>query len=60
LDSREITIQSGAFGEHRIERVAMLDEKNEAGEWTDIGQNRLNIQLGPAASDRLKIEMKRL
>ncbi len=49
----DVVIQAGAFGEHRFETVRYQDQT------VAVGGNLVMIHLGPSASGRLDITMKR-
>ncbi len=53
VDSRTITVQGGAYAEHRIESVA-LD-----GRSIDVGASAFDVELRPGCGARLQLKMRR-
>lgn len=53
IEPREIVIQGGAYGEHRIDRVSTSDSVY------DIGERSVSVLLSPGAGEEITIERSR-
>jgi hypothetical protein len=53
LDSREVVVQAGGYGEHRFEAVTVN------GQTTPVNGPVLTVRLAPGAGARLQFQMTR-
>jgi len=51
--SRDVVVQGGAYGEHRIESVEV------AGKSVAVGKRSFNVRLAPGAGSKITLRMKR-
>jgi len=51
--SRDVVVQGGAYGEHRIESVEV------AGKSVAVGKRNFNVRLAPGAGSKITLRMKR-
>lgn len=53
VSARTVTIQGGAYAEHRIDAVTLNDKR------IDVGGSSFNLQLQPGCGARLRLTMRR-
>jgi hypothetical protein len=53
VTARTVSVQGGAYAEHRIESVSLNDRR------VDVGGSAFNVQLQPGCGARLRLTMKR-
>ena len=58
LEGHAVTVQGGAFGEHRFDSVSVKNGKT-VDDSTSAGSGLLNVSLGPWAKAELRIQMSR-
>ena len=58
LETREVVIQAGSFGEHQFTRATMHVESGPP-DVTDLHAPYFRLQLGPSAQARIELGMKR-
>lgn len=56
-EPREVIIQAGAFGEHRVSRVRQVIEYPY--QFYTVNDKYFQVQLGPSAAGRLEIDLER-
>jgi hypothetical protein len=58
LQSREVLVQAGAFGEHVL-RGATLRDASAGEQHVPVAGRHLSVVLGPSAQARLRLEVER-
>jgi hypothetical protein len=53
VSSRVVTVQGGAYAEHRIESATLGDQR------IDIGNSAFDIELRPGCGARVQLSMRR-
>ena len=59
VETRQLVLQSGAFGEHRFTTVEPIDGADSSGKVTDVDSPCFSVVLPPGRSVALKIGMER-
>jgi hypothetical protein len=60
LETRDVVVQAGAFGEHAFTQVEPKDATDATGQRVVINAKHLRVSLGPSAQARLELGILRL